>query len=84
MGLPQRALEGYGSRCVGRYVAREPVHDVALRWSVWLEESEKYHINMLGKHQVYTALSAIETAKLLGIEDNEKEVEELKVKGINC
>lgn len=32
-------------------------------------KGEKYHINMLGKHQVYNALSAIETAKLLGIED---------------
>lgn len=29
----------------------------------------KYHINMLGRHQVYNAVSAIETAKLLGIED---------------
>ena len=32
-------------------------------------KNEKYHINMLGKHQVYNAVSAIETAKLLGIED---------------
>lgn len=28
-----------------------------------------YHINMLGAHQVYNAVSAIETAKLLGISD---------------
>lgn len=28
---------------------------------------ESYHINMLGTHQVYNAVSAIETAKLLGI-----------------
>ena len=32
-------------------------------------KGEKYHINMLGKHQVYNAVNAIETVKLLGVED---------------
>ena len=31
-------------------------------------KGEKYHINMLGKHQVYNAVSAIEAAKILGVE----------------
>lgn len=32
-------------------------------------KDEVYHVNMLGKHQVYNAVSAIETAKLLGVEE---------------
>ena len=32
-------------------------------------KGETYHINMLGKHQVYNAVSAIETAKSLDIEE---------------
>lgn len=32
-------------------------------------KGKKYHINMLGKHQVYNAVNAIETAKILGVED---------------
>lgn len=32
-------------------------------------KGEKYHINMLGTHQVYNAVSAVETARLLGIEE---------------
>ncbi len=32
-------------------------------------KSEKYHINMLGKHQVYNAVSAVEAARLLGIKE---------------
>ncbi len=33
-------------------------------------KNEKYHINMLGIHQIYNAVSAIEAAKLLGIEQD--------------
>lgn len=32
-------------------------------------KGEKYHINMLGKHQVYNAVNAIEAVKLLGVEE---------------
>ena len=35
----------------------------------FIYNGEKYHINMLGGHQVYNAVTAIETAKLLGIEN---------------
>ena len=32
-------------------------------------KGEKFHINMLGTHQVYNAVNAIETVRLLGIEE---------------
>ena len=35
----------------------------------FIYKNEKYHINMLGVHQVYNAVSAIETSKLLDIEE---------------
>ncbi len=35
----------------------------------FMYKNQKYHINMLGRHQVYNAVNAIETAKLLGIEE---------------
>ncbi len=46
-------------------------------------KGEKYHINMLGKHQVYNAVNAIETAKLLGIEESfiKKGLETTKFRG---
>ena len=31
-------------------------------------KGEEYHINMLGKHQVYNAISAIEVSEIIGIE----------------
>lgn len=33
-------------------------------------KGEKYHINMLGKHQVYNAINAIEATKLLNINED--------------
>ncbi len=35
----------------------------------FMYKNQKYHINMLGRHQVYNAVNAIETAKLLCIEE---------------
>ena len=35
----------------------------------FIYNGEKYHINMLGGHQVYNAVTAIEAVKLLGIEE---------------
>ena len=36
----------------------------------FIYNGEKYHINMLGGHQVYNAVTAIEAVKLLGIEED--------------
>lgn len=46
-------------------------------------KGDKYHINMLGKHQVYNAVNAIEAVKLLGVEDEfiKKGLETTKFRG---
>lgn len=46
-------------------------------------KGEKYHINMLGKHQVYNGVNAIETVKLLGVEEEfiKKGLEHTKFRG---
>lgn len=46
-------------------------------------KGEKYHINMLGRHQVYNAVNAIETVKLLGVEEEfiKKGLEYTKFRG---
>lgn len=46
-------------------------------------KGEKYHINMLGKHQVYNAVNAIEAVKILGVEEEfiKKGLEHTKFRG---
>lgn len=46
-------------------------------------KNQKYHINMLGKHQVYNAVSAVETAKILGVNEEfiKKGLEHTKFRG---
>ncbi len=57
--------------------------DQSIEGTDFLYKNEKYHINMLGKHQVYNAVSAVETAKLLGIEEGfiKQGLENTKFKG---
>ncbi len=44
-----------------------------IKQDIWgtdfLYKEEPYHINMLGKHQVYNAVSAIEASRLIGVSD---------------
>ena len=49
----------------------------------FIYNGEKYHINMLGGHQVYNAVTAIEAVKLLGIEEEyiKKGLSSTKFKG---
>jgi len=46
-------------------------------------KGEKYHINMLGKHQVYNAINAIEAVKILDVEEEfiKKGLERTKFRG---
>lgn len=46
-------------------------------------KGEKYHINMLGKHQVYNAVNAIEAVKILGVDEKfiKKGLEYTKFRG---
>ena len=43
--------------------------ECTIKGTNFIYDGKPYHINMLGEHQVYNAVTAIETAKLLGIDD---------------